>query len=227
MNLLRKGPSGRASTAMFFAFSLTLVACHKQSAPAPAAQPSVQVATPAAAPAAPVAPAVAVVPADWKVVSSAKGGFTIAFPKKLDGKETDPSATGMTPGVRFSLDVPDSFEPKTNFGNATLTVGASGGKAALAQCMKQEETDGDPVRPKNVDLNGAPFTVFSSTNMGCGSAQDTTSYRIVHAGQCYAVNYTISSANINNYDPADHIKNFDDSKVTALMESIVATFKFQ
>jgi hypothetical protein len=226
MKLLRKGPSGRASVAMFFAFSLTLVACQKQSAPTPqTSQPSVQAATPA--PAVPVVPVAPALPADWKVVSSAKGGFTIAFPKKLDGKETDPSATGMTPGVRFLLDVPDSFEPKTNFGDATLTVGASGGKAALAQCMKQEETDGDPVRPKNVDLNGASFTVFSSTNMGCGSAQDTTSYRIVHAGQCYAVNYTIASAYINNYDPADHIKNFDDGKVTALMESIVATFKFQ
>jgi len=178
---------------------------------------------------APVIPALAApaTPAGWSVVSSSKGGFTIAFPKNLDGQETDPSATGLTPGIRFSLDVPDTFEPKTNFGSATLTVGASGGKADVAECMKQEESDSDPVSPKKIILNDAPFTVFSFTNMGAGSEGDTTSYRILRAGKCYAVEYTINSANLGNFDPADHIHGYDSGKITALLQSIVATFKFQ
>jgi len=226
MNVLRKDSFRVASAALFFAFSLTLIACNKQNASQPSAQtsqPSAQVQTPQPAPA-PAAPAI---PAGWSVVSSSKGGFTIAFPKNLDGKETDPSATGLTPGIRFSLDVPDTYEPKTNFGGATLTVGASGDKDDVAQCMKQTDSDVDPVAPKNVVLNGAPFTVYSYTNMGCGNEGDTTSYRILRAGKCVKVEYTIQSANLGNYDPSQHMHAYDSGKITALLESIVATFKFQ
>ena len=225
--LLNKSPR-LASTALSFALGLTLMACNKQSVSTPspqASQPtsqSAQTATPAAppAPATPAAPTGPVIPAGWTVFSSPKGGFTIAYPKNVKGM------TVNTTGSGFNLDLPGDFEPKTNAGSATLTVGSTHSKSDLAQCMKPDDTGPDAVPAKNVTLNGAPFTVFSSSDGGVGSFRDTTSYRSLHAGQCYRVEYTTSYANIHNFDPDDHIHETKD-KAGKFLQSVVETFQFQ
>jgi len=211
-----------ASITLCFALGLTLMACSKQSAPAPSPQPS-QPPSPSpqtATPAAPAVPTGPVIPAGWTVFSSPKGGFTIAYPKNVKGM------TVNTTGSGFNLDLPDDFEPKTNAGSATLTVGSTHSKSDLAQCMKPDDTGPDAVPAKNVTLNGAPFTVFSSSDGGVGSFRDTTSYRSLHAGQCYRVEYTTSYANIHNFDPDDHIHETKD-KAGKFLQSVVETFQFQ
>jgi hypothetical protein len=224
MNVLRKSSSSLLIPALLLA--LTLTACHKQSEPPQIAQPATQ---PAPAP----APAPAI-PAGWTALTNSKGGFSIAWPSNLKGQQTNSTEGSWrldqtTPGMQFfTLDLPGSSQPNTNFGDATLTIGASSDKASLAACMTQDDTDTNPpTPPKKVTLNGAQFTVFYSSSAGAGNLGETTSYRILHGGQCYAVEYTIFSSNLGFYDPSAHVHAFDEGKVTALLDSIVATFKFQ
>jgi hypothetical protein len=188
--------------------------------------------SPAAATPAPQPAAAA--PAGWTVNSSAKGGFSIAYPQTLHGEETDTTDSSWRLGDAaqgmqyFTLTVPDSFELKTNLGIARITVGASPAKSALEYCLTPDNTDAPkPVPPKQVTINGTQFTIFESEDNGTGTVYDTTSYRTLTKGQCYAVEYFISHANLANYDPSLHIRAFDQAKVESLLRSIVATFKFQ
>jgi hypothetical protein len=202
---------------LFVVIGLTLTACNKQSAPPQTSQQSSQAAAPSPAPA---------IPAGWTSLSSSRGGFTISWPQNLHGRETDSTvgawrSNQTSPGMQFfSLDVAHVSDP--SFADATLSIGASSDKAALDQCMKPDDTDGNPPPPRTVTLNGAPFTVFSAISKGNSNEDDTTSYRILHAGQCYAIEYDIAYVTIGKkVDPAAY------DKLTALLQSIVATFRFQ
>jgi len=127
-------------------------------------------------------------------------------------------------GRGFSIELPDDFEPKTNAGPAEFSVSSS--PSDLAECKKQDDDAGpDTVPPKKVTLNGAPFTVFSSSDGGVGSFRETTSYRSLHAGQCYRLEYTTRFSNIHNFpDPAIHETK---DKAGKLLQSVVETFQFQ
>jgi hypothetical protein len=75
-------------------------------------------------------------------------------------------------------------------------------------------------------VNEVNFVVFKSSGAGAGNYYETTSYRTLHAGECYAIEYTIHSSQIANYPPSYDLKPFDQAKINSLMEGVVGTFKF-
>lgn len=75
-------------------------------------------------------------------------------------------------------------------------------------------------------MNGIVFTVFHSNDAGAGNYYETTSYRTLHAGQCYAIEYTIHSGQIANYPARYGLKPFDEAQLTDVLDRIVGTFKF-
>ncbi|HVO28472.1 MAG TPA: hypothetical protein VMT81_00615 [Candidatus Paceibacterota bacterium] len=173
--------------------------------------------------------------AEWQTDQNIQGGWSIAYP--IDFPTTDdysaapmdnwrvgtPGGPGLQP---FSLAIPKMFEPQTNFGGATLTVGMSGNGQAVAQCLVAEPTDGPNVGTSTVVINGATFTVFHWSDVGAGQMYETTSYRTLHAGQCYAVEYTVHSSQIGNYPPSYDLHQLDSGEVDAVLDRIVGTFKF-
>ncbi len=176
-------------------------------------------------------------PAEWQTdANNTRGGFTIAYPidfNAQDNYSATPSTdwrlgANGTKGIQyFTLTVPRAFEPQTNFVDATLTVGASGTNTAIAQCLAPDPSGGPTQNAtSSATVNGIDFTVFKSSDAGAGNYYDTTSYRTLHAGKCYAVEYTVHSGQIMNYPQSYNLKPFDETKVDSLMRNIISTFTF-
>jgi len=175
-------------------------------------------------------------PAEWQAdTNNTAGGFTIAYPIDFDTQDNT-AATPSTdwrlgassaPGIKyFTLIVPRAFEPQTNFADATLTVGASQNNTAVAQCLTQDVSGGPATATSSMTINGINFIVFKSSDVGAGNYYETTSYRTLHAGKCYAVEYTVHSGQIANYPTSYDLQPFSEQKIDSLMQNIVGTFKF-
>ena len=175
--------------------------------------------------------------AEWQTdANNTAGGFTIAYPidfSTQDNYSPAPStdwragANGAPGMTYFALTIPPAFDPQTNFASAQLTVGASANNAAVANCLTPDPTGGPATATSSAVINGVQFTIFQSSDAGAGNIYETTSYRTLHAGQCYAVEYTIHSTQLGNYPPQYNLQQFDSAMVTDLLNRIVETFKFQ
>ncbi len=126
--------------------------------------------------------------------------------------------------VRASL--ASAFEPKTNFGDAVMTVGSSADAGAVSTCSSTPVSGGGPAQKSVVTINGTTFTKFVTTDAAAGNRYETTSYRTVRNNQCYAIEYTIHYSNIDNYSHDQGITAFDKAKVQNILESMVRSFKF-
>lgn len=174
-------------------------------------------------------------PAEWQSdANNTAGGFSIAYPLDFDTEDnysaapsTDWRLNTNASGVKyFTLTVPRAFEPQTNFVDATLTVGASGNNVAVAQCLTPDASGGPGTATSSVMINGIDFTVFTFDGAGAGNYYQTTSYRTLHAGKCYAVEYTVHSGQIANYPASYDLQPFSEQQIDSVMKEVVGTFKF-
>jgi hypothetical protein len=171
--------------------------------------------------------------AEWQTdTNNTKGNFSIAYPIDFDQQDNYSATssadwrTGDNGGVGikyFSLVVPRAFEPQTNFGEATLTVGVGSTAGTVAKCSI---ADGTVVATSTATIGGQKFTMFHSGDAGAGNLYDTTSYRTLHGGKCYAIEYTLHSTQIAAYPSSYDLKPYDKKTVTSLMQNIIGTFKF-
>ncbi|MGD1003636.1 MAG: hypothetical protein ABR884_03635 [Minisyncoccia bacterium] len=174
--------------------------------------------------------------AEWQTdANNTTGGFSLAYPLDFDAQDNysvSPSTdwslyANDTPGMKyFTLTVPRAFEPQTNLVDATLTIGASGNNAAVTQCLAPDASGGPTIATSSVTINNVNFTVFTSTSAGAGNYYETTSYRTLHAGKCYAVEYTVHSGQIANYPSSYDLQPFNGQQIDSVMQNIVGTFKF-
>lgn len=173
--------------------------------------------------------------ATWQTDQRPDAGFTISYPIDFDTQDimsvaptTDWRVGGNgTPGIKyFVLTIPRDFEPQTNFADATLTVGASTNDQAIANCLLPDQTGEPGIATSTVMINGNQFTVFHSSDAGAGNLYETTSYRTLHAGECYAVEYTIHSGQIANYPTSYELQPFSEAPLTSVLDRIVGTFTF-
>ncbi len=157
--------------------------------------------------------------------------FSFTYPNQFNlyggdiGYTPDWRLNGGNSGIIYSVvSIPKSFMPNTNFGDAKFKIGASADPDAVKNCLKTDYPQaGEPVKIK---INDKEFTKVSFSDAGAGNFYDTVSYRTVYDNQCFAIEYTIHSTNIGNYSPDQGIKEFDKTKITNILESIVASFKF-
>jgi hypothetical protein len=171
--------------------------------------------------------------AEWQTDQRTDRGFSFAYP--LDFQVADDYSSAQSTDWRLNVDmpgelmitlaIPKAFEPQTNFSDARLTIGRSGNGAALQNCVLPS-ANGSPATYSTTTINGISFAKYVSADAGAGNYYETTSYRTVHAGQCWAVEYTIHSNQIANYPPEYHLKQFDETKVKSVLEGIVGTFRF-
>ena len=147
--------------------------------------------------------------AEWQTDQRPDAGLTIAYP--IDFEVDDNYAITPVPDWRIgsqnqpgrkliTITIPRAFEPQTNFIDAALTIGLSNQQDAVQQCLTPDQT-GVPNAgaPATTTINGIVFTIFQSADAGAGNYYQTTSYRTLHAGACYAVEYTLHSSQILNY----------------------------
>jgi hypothetical protein len=175
-------------------------------------------------------------PSEWQTdANNTAGGFSIAYPIDFSAQDNYSAAPSTdwrinannTSGIKyFSLTVPPAFEPQTNLADVTLTVGGSKNNTAIAECLNADQSGGPIIATSSVTINGVAFTVFKSSDAGAGNIYQTTSYRTLHAGECYAVEYTIHSSQIGNYPSSYNLQPYNEQAVDSLMQTIVGTFKF-
>jgi len=152
-------------------------------------------------------------PTDFSIAGSAMG-------YSQDWWSVDATTTGM---VLAHVTVPKEYMPGTNFGDAWFTVGTSADPSAIAECLTNPKENFGSTTP--VTINGVPFMKIAFAGAAAGNRYDTTSYRTVRGGQCYAVEYTIHYGVIENY-PAGAVKEFDEAKAQAALEGLVQSFRF-
>lgn len=175
-------------------------------------------------------------PAEWQVdANNTAGGFSISYPLDFDTQDNYSAAPSIdwrlnangASGIKyFTLTVPRAFEPQTNFADATLTVGASQNSTAVAQCLAPDQSDRPATATSSQVINGITFIVFKSNSAGAGNYYETTSYRTLHAGECYAVEYTVHSGQIANYPASYDLQPFSEQQIDSVMQTIIGTFKF-
>lgn len=142
-------------------------------------------------------------------------GYTQSWKTNTDG------TLGL---ILAQVNVPQSYQPKTNFGDAKFTVGTSVDPKAVASCLS--DTSGNGVIKSTLTVNSIKYTKFVSTDAGAGNRYETTSYRTVQNGQCFALEYTIHYAVLANFDPSMGVTAYNSTKVHADLDSIVKSFTF-
>lgn len=174
--------------------------------------------------------------AAWQTSERSDAGFSLAYP--LDFETNDIYTKTPAPDWRFGADesqpgilaftliIPAAFDPQTNFRDAKLTVGYSANGTAAARCLVASPVSGPSNASSSATINNMPFVVFRSTDAGAGNYYETTSYRMVRGGKCWAVEYTIHSSQIMNYPASYDLHPFDRAMVTGVLDRIVRTFKF-
>jgi len=158
-------------------------------------------------------------------------GFTISAPIDFEGMGAPQDApdwrwNSSDPGqVLYEIVVPRAIEPQTNFAGATITVGMSSNPKSVANCLAPAGTPPDEKSWKQ-KIGGVEFSGFRDSDDGMSHYHEITSFRAVHNGQCWAVEYMIASTSLGIYPPEYGLKQFDMARVRGLMDRIVATFKF-
>lgn len=159
------------------------------------------------------------------------GTFSFIFPAvflvsgTVMGYSQSWSQGATTTGMELAhIDVPQSYEPGTNFGNAWFTVGVSSNPSAIATCLMN--TSGmPPATTTQVTINGVSFTKMTFTGAGAGQRYVTTSYRTVHADMCYAIEYTIHYGVLQNY-PKGAVTQFNEQKIQSALDQVAQSFQF-
>jgi membrane-bound inhibitor of C-type lysozyme len=136
-------------------------------------------------------------------------------------KENADSTLGL---ILATVNVPQIYQPKTNFGDAKFTVGTSSDPKAVSSCLT--DTSGLGSTKATATINGVGYTKIVTTDAGAGNRYETTSYRTVRNGQCYAIEYTIHYSVLANFDPSMGVTAFDSAKVHAALDGIMQSFKF-
>ncbi len=175
--------------------------------------------------------------ATWPTQTNTAGGFSVSYPLDFPSdvivspaptSEWRSGSNGTMGSVYLVVVVPATLEPQTNFVDAKLTVGSSRAKTAVADCLTADAASTVPGSSTGTAVvNGISYSVFKTSDAGAGNYFDTTSYRTVHAGQCYAIEYTIHSTAIGNYPVEYGLTAFDEGKIGVVLNRIVGTVKFQ
>ena len=158
--------------------------------------------------------------------------FSFIFPKDFSVSGTDMGYNSQswaqgatTTGMELArIDVPQNYESGTNFGNAWFTVGASSNPSAVATCLVNT-FDVPTATTTRTIINGVLFTKMTFTGAGAGNRYDTTSYRAIHAGMCYAIEYTIHYGVLQNY-PKGAVTQFNEQKIRSALDHVAQSFRF-
>lgn len=165
-----------------------------------------------------------------KLFTSQDKTFSFSYPKNFVlsgggvGYTESWQQEATTPGMVLAVvSASRSLYPKTNFSEGIFKVGVSSDPQALTSCLA--EASGALLKKTNAVINGISYIKFVYSGAGAGNYYETTSYRKIADGQCYALEYMIHSTNIQNYSPDQGISEYDKKEIVGLFDDIVVSFK--
>lgn len=168
---------------------------------------------------------------DLSVYTEQSGTYSFNYNSNftvVGGEETKPTKDwrldATTLGVLLStLTVPKSYMPGTNFSDAKFTIGRSTNPADIKSCLSVPNDK----TVTSAKIAGYPAKKIQTIGAAAGNLYETTTYRAILDGDCYALEYTIHSTNIANYSPDQNIKEYDKAKIQQELETIIATMRWQ
>lgn len=97
----------------------------------------------------------------------------------------------------------------------TLQIGASRDPDVVASCLTYGLVSGSGMRLPTTTIGNHDWTTYSSSDAGMSQSVKAVNYRLVHDGQCYAmdrISYAVRAAKAGEDAPAetDAVKTMDD-----------------
>ena len=169
----------------------------------------------------------------WRTYNNPKYGVSLKYPLTFQarpgqiGPLAEWSLYGLTNGNEIgSIQIPRSFESRTNFDDASLRMGVSTEPIAVTDCVSPPASFGYKDTYASRTIGGVDFRKFTRSDAGAGNYYEFTSYRAVRNGGCEVLEYVVHYSNIQNYPAESGIKEYDKQKVVDSLESILDTVKF-
>lgn len=172
----------------------------------------------------------------WDVLRDDRNGFEFKYPNGLEAAKgpqapdpswrsdnTVPNISGITAA---NVTIPKVLEINTNFADASFHVGVSQNDRAIATCLQPLNGAAEGIATSTETVNGTTFTAYKTRDAGAGNRYDTTSYRAVRNGRCYALDLTVHYTVLENYSKEFGYTEFDRQKIENILSSILGTFKF-
>ncbi|OHA58216.1 MAG: hypothetical protein A2571_03065 [Candidatus Vogelbacteria bacterium RIFOXYD1_FULL_44_32] len=151
-------------------------------------------------------------PADFSLTEGGRPGFE-------DNWSTLSQATGT---VYTILTLPRSFQPGTNFSEATITLAGSTSATSTCTDLPNEAL----IKSGPVNIGGVQFERAEISEGAAGNLYQTTVYRRLVNNICLSIESTIHSTNLGVYDQGT-VKEFDQSKIADLLWSVISTYSFR
>ncbi|MBY0328482.1 hypothetical protein K2Q02_00070 [Patescibacteria group bacterium] len=114
----------------------------------------------------------------------------------------------------FSIRIPKSFQPQTNFSEATVTLYRIENSTDVCLTAEGGET-------ASGTQNG--WAVFTAGDAGAGNYYESTNYRMVKNNSCIMLQSLIHSTSLGAYDPSQGITEFDKEAVKTKLAEVIAT----
>ncbi|MBP6904539.1 MAG: hypothetical protein KBB91_00595 [Candidatus Pacebacteria bacterium] len=154
--------------------------------------------------------------------------FTFRYPKDMtvtidDSRSWRVNTVPESGQQLAKVSIDTSTQPNTNFMSAWFNVGSSTSVQEIKNCLVA--TNGEEAKG-SATINGVEYKKFLLGDAGMSQYYETTSYRALRDTQCYAIEYTIHSSSLAAYDSSQGITAFDKAAITAVLESMVQSFKF-
>lgn len=150
--------------------------------------------------------------------------YKMEYPRDFNTTTLDHARGGFLGTPRITIAFPqDAFKtPKSNFGEAYLTVRIGIDPDSLQQCyIAPAETTTPFVDGPTV--NGVLFKQTTAVDVAAGNIYTSRIYRALKNNRCYEISLTVHTANIGNFDPGTVVE-FDKEQAFEKLDAIFKSF---
>jgi len=184
-------------------------------------------------PSASATPSVSYAPNEWKTwtdtyyskTDNSYFTYSIQYPRDFDVYPRENASGNLlvgTPLVKISFPQ-DAFQnPKTNFGEAYITLSMATGTQALTQCYLIPSFQGNQALATTTTIGGIQFKTGHTVDVGAGNIYDSQVYRTIFNNRCFEAIETVHTGNIANYTPGT-VTEFDKSLATVVLDQMLQT----
>jgi hypothetical protein len=175
-------------------------------------------------------------PKTWKVWQDgtvvnggpAYNGYSVTYPRDFDVYRDDQANGNFIGTPRVKLAFPqDAFQtPKTNYGEAYMTVSFADDSASVKNCFANPLQGGDqPPLTDTETINGITYHTGNVVEPAAGNIYTSQVYRVVQDSRCYEIVLTVHTGNIQNYTPGA-VQEFDKTQAFQILDKMLGTFAF-
>lgn len=150
--------------------------------------------------------------------------YTLQYPRDFETLSLDHARGGFLGTPRITISFPqDSFQtPKSNYGEAFLTVRIGIDADSIQNCYVSPAESSSPI-VAGPTVHGTEFKQTTATDVGAGNIYTSRIYRALKNNRCYEISLTVHTANIGNFDPGTVVE-FDKEKAFSQLDTIFKSF---